>query len=614
LTHDVLIGLGAMLLIGVSAQWLAWRLRLPSILLLFVFGFVAGPAVLGLVDPDAVFGRLLLPVVALSVAVILFEGGLGLRTPDLRDVGGVVRNLVTVGALVTWALTSTAAWLLLDVGPAFALLFGAILVVSGPTVVIPLLAQIKPIGRVGSVLRWESIVIDPIGAVLAVLVFEGALAETFGGATASIALRILGTIVVGGFCGIFGAWALVQLLRRYWIPDHLDNAAALAMAVAVYLACESAQHESGLLGVTVLGVAMANQRRARIHHIIEFKENLRVLLLAFLFMLLAARLRMEDLRQLDLSVLAFVGVLALVIRPAAVAISCAGSPLSWRERLFLAWVAPRGIVAAAVSSVFALRLQAAGHEDAARLVPLTFLTILCTVTLYGLTSPLLARRLGVSEPHPQGVLLLGAHAWARDVAAVLAERGFSVLLTDTNPWNVSAARMRGLNAWHGNAIAEYADEELDLRGVGRVLAMTPNPEVNVLATLHFRDRFGRGEVYQLPLAETAKTPAGEPPFGDWGGRFLFSPQASHRELTRRFETGATIKATSLTERFGWDDFRAQHGDDALPLFAIQGRSLLVATVDVPLRPAPGQTVIALVSAAPPDDPAAAATAPSGEAS
>lgn len=592
--QQLLVALAAVLVLGIGSQWLAWRFRIPSIVLLLVVGFLAGPG-LGLIDPDALFGPLLLPFTSLAVALILFEGGLSLRFSELRGAGGSLWALVTVGAAVTWGLTSVAAYWLLPLEPAPALLLGAILVVTGPTVVLPLLRQIRPIGRVGAVAKWEGIVIDPVGAVLAVLVFEASTAvhgTGLGEAAREAALGLVQTLVLGAALGGIGAIASVQVLRRFWIPDFLQSPVLLMGVLAAFTVSNLVRDESGLLTVTLMGVALANQRSVSVKHIVEFKENLRVLLISTLFILLAARVEARDFGLLGWRGPILVAVLVLVIRPLAVYVSTLFSGLAWKERAFLAWLAPRGIVAAAVSAVFALRLGARGEI----LVPATFMVIIGTVTLYGLTAGPLARRLGLSNEDPQGIVFASAHPGARAMAHAVKAAGFPVLLVDNNPHNLRHARMEGLPTLFASVLSEQALDGLEQGGLGRLLAMTPNDEVNALAAVHFREVFGRAEIYQLP-PQKETGPRRETAPTHLRGRYLFAPQATYGQLDERFAQGAIVKSTRLSREFDYQAFRERHGEAALPLFVVsEAGSLLVCTADRPPAPRPGQTVIALVEA------------------
>lgn len=600
-----LVALTAVFVLGIGAQWLAWRLRLPAILLMLLAGFLAGPVArqfgpsYGYIDPERLFGDLLFPVVSLSVAIILFEGSLGLRFSQVREVGWALGSLLTIGALVTWVLATTAAMLLLGMSFPIALLLGGILVVTGPTVIGPLLRDIRPIGRVGPVARWEGIVVDPIGAVLAVLVFETLTSiegEAFGIAASHAGLGLLETVAVGGIIGSAAAWLLILALRRQWIPDFLQSPVVLMIVLAAFTASNLLQHESGLLTVTLMGIWVANQRTVPVRHITEFKENLRQLILAYLFVLLAARLRLEDIAALGPGGLAFVAALILVVRPASVFISTLRSRLDWRERVLLAWLAPRGIVAAAVSSLFAIRLSESEilAEAGQALQSAVFLVIVGTVTVYGLTAPILARRLGLSIANPQGVLIAGAHAGVRAIAKVLSAERVPVLLVDTNRGNVQTARLEGIDAYYASILSERTPEELDLGGIGHFLAMTRNAEVNSLASMHFIELFGRAEVYQL-VPQGRGDPRKDTSTDLMPGRFLFRLDVTYETLDAWFAAGATMKRTRLTEKFSYDDYRKIYGENALPMFTIDelGR-LQVFTVNDPPRPRAGHTLISLV--------------------
>lgn len=594
MSHEdqVLVGLAGIAVLGVGAQWLAWRLRVPSILLLLAVGFVAGP-VTGFLDPDALFGEILFPLVSLAVGLILFEGGLSLRFRDLRAMGTSVWSLVTIGAVITWAMASWAAQALLGFGAGPALLLGAIVVVTGPTVVGPLLRHIRPVGTVARVAHWEGIVIDPIGATLAVLVYETFPAATTAGfdeAARAMGLEMLYTIVGGTLIGGLGALVTVVILRRFWVPDFLQSPVLLMLVAGAFTASNLVQAESGLFTVTAMGVFLANQRSVSIKHIIEFKENLRVLLIASLFILLAARVSPADIRELGWEGPVFVLFLILVVRPAAVFVSTIGSSLTTNERIFLAWLAPRGIVAASVASVFALRLGEAGDG----LVPATFMVIVGTVTVYGLTAAPLARRLGLSNPNPQGVVFASANPGVRAIAHAVRAAGFPVLLVDNNRANVNAARMEELATTYTSILSEHALEASEDAGLGRLLAMTADDDVNVLATLHFRELFGRAEVYQLPLhAELKPRAAGAP--SHMRGRNLFAAEATYEGLEQRFAQGQTVKATKLSPEFDYEAFRERYGKEALPLFLVtESGTLVVCTAEKKLSPKAGQTLICLV--------------------
>ena len=382
LAEEALIGLASVLLLGVGAQWLAWRLRLPSILLLLVLGFLAGP-ITGFLHPDEIFGEALFPIVSLSVAIILFEGGLTLRLSELPAVGKPMGLLISVGALITWAVAAVAAHYIVGMTWSLSVLLGAILIVTGPTVIGPLLRQIRPTGNVGTILKWEGILIDPVGAVLAVLVFEAILEGEFGQGQAAGAILggVVETLLIGVALSFLGAAILIIFLRRYWIPDYLQNSVSLMVALSLFALSNVLHPESGLLTVTLMGVLLANQKWVTVKHIVEFKENLQVLLIGGLFILLSSRLDLQSLLAMGWREFAFLAVLIFIARPLSVFASTMGSNFENRSRIFLSWMAPRGIVAASVASLFAFELSVAGVEGAEQLVSMTFLVIIGTVCL-----------------------------------------------------------------------------------------------------------------------------------------------------------------------------------------------------------------------------------------
>ncbi len=596
MSEHLLVGLTLILVLGIAARWIAWRLHLPSILLLLLSGIAIGP-VTGFLNPDEVFGELLLPLVSISVAVILFEGGLSLSLSDLREIGSIVRNLVTLGVLVTWVITTGAAYLILGFDFPLALLLGAILVVTGPTVVIPLLRHVRPKGRIGSIVKWEGILNDPVGALLAVLVYEAILAGGFHGGARAIVEQFFTSVAVGCAVGFVGAALMVVLLKFYWIPDFLHNAFSLMMVVSVFTVSNIWEAESGLLATTVMGIALANQKFCPVKHIVEFKENLRVLMISSVFIILSARLRISDLAEVGFSGVVFLAVLMMVARPAAVAISTMGSGLSSAERKFLAWMAPRGIVAAAVSSIFSVRLTEAGVAQAEQLLPVTFLVIIGTVTIYGLGAFPVARRLGVAQLDPQGALIVGAHSWARAIGQALEREGVRVTLVDSNRAHVAAANLAGLPARYGAILSEKVLDEIDLYGISRLLAVTSNDDANSLAALHFAEIFGRAEVYQISPGNGDSSGRKSTSPEHLAGRFLFGEAVTYDHLSRMFDAGATVKTTRITEKFNYAAFRRMYGESAVPMFVIgEEGELSVVTVESSARPQAGQTLFSLVKA------------------
>ncbi len=596
--EDALLSLASIIVLGISAQWLAWRLQLPSILLLLMAGFLAGP-ITGLVDPDHLLGETLFPIVSISVGIILFEGGLTLRLNEIAGVRQVVFRLISIGMLITWVIGTLGAYFIIELDFELSLLMGAIFVVSGPTVVIPLLNFVRPRGQVGSILKWEGILIDPVGATIAVLIFEVVLiGKAENGSAALIALGMLKTIVIGGGIGIVAAYIMLQVFKRYWVPEHLQNPFAVMVIVAAFAFSNHFQPESGLLATTMMGLVLANQRIISVKHLSQFKEDIGVLLLSGLFVLLAARVELESLKSLSFRALLFLGLLIFVARPLAVYFSTSGSKLSWRERLFISWLAPRGIVAVSVASLFALELTEAGRENAELLVPLTFFIVVGTVATYGLSVSFVAKRLNLAQADPEGILITGAHAWAQSIAKALQEAGRDVLLVDTNRDNVDSAKANGLQAVYASILSEHILDETDLSQMGRLLALTPNDEVNSLAALRFAEIFGRSRVFQLPLHSSARSRTGIT--AEQHGRCLFNTITTHTYLEQRFEAGAKVIRVRLDEQLNYNTFREQYGPTAVPMFLIDpANGMMVISTDNTPIPRSGQTLIALVDAIPP---------------
>ena len=572
--EHILVGISSVIALGISAQWLAWRTKLPAILLLLVFGIIAGP-VTGWINPDELLGDILSPFVSISVAIILFEGGLSLRMAEFRKIGGVVIKLMTIGLIITWSLAAIAAYYLLGLSIEIAVLFGAILIVTGPTVIIPLLRQVRPTENTGSILKWEGIVNDPIGAMMAVLVYEILLTGGFTNMDASSVLVIATTIIDGSFIGALGAGILYIMLKKHWIPEYLQNPITLMIVIASFTISNLLQHESGLLAVTIMGILLANQKSAKVKHIIEFKENLQVLLISALFILLASRLQISDLAYFNFQSGLFILALLVVVRPVSIYAATWGSNLTLQEKTFLAWMAPRGIVAAAISAIFALRLEQEGFADAEKLVPYTFVVIIATVTVYGLSANPVARLLKVAKPQPNGVLFLGAHSWSLDLACQLQELGLKVMVADSNWENISKARKRNLETYHGNILSEFAMDEINFDGIGKLFALTQNDEVNALASIRFAEIFGSSNVFQLPQSAISVHKESETTEA-LGGRTLFSNDWNHSAIEDFMSNPNQLALYRITDGFNLKNFTKILGKNGLIVAVLNGQNNLLA--------------------------------------
>jgi len=432
---------------------------------------------------------------------------------------------------------------------------------------------------------------------LAVLVFEVSFATGVSSATSVVLISIVKTIVFGTLCGLGGAaviyYLLNYLLKRHALPDFLQNPVSLVIVVVVFTISNMLQHESSLWATTLMGIALANQKSAYIHHIIEFKENLRVLLLSALFILLAARVELSELMaNLSWEMLIFLITVILMARPLAVYISTLFSDISWREKLFLSWMAPRGVVAASISSIFAITLTQNGFEEASQLVPIVFITIISTVAIYGLPASWVARKLGVAKPVPNGVLILGVTKWTIHIAKKIKEENFKVLLADANINNAMRARSQNLEVYHGNILSEFALEEIELDGIGQLFAMTPNDEVNSLAALRFGEIFGRSHVYQLPPNTRGKE-AEKEVSDHLSGRILFKDELNHTQLIKNIASPDDLLTTEITQENTFSELFEEAGDRIkIPLFHIStNHELRPFSINYQQTPVPGDKVI-----------------------
>ncbi len=583
--------------VGFICQWAAWRVKLPAILFLLLSGIILGP-ILNVIQPDILLGDLLFPVVSLCVAIILFEGSLTLRFDQLKEVSGVIRRLVTLGAVVTWLLTAALSHSLFNFDWPLALLFGSLVVVTGPTVIVPMLRTVRPNAKISNILRWEGILIDPIGALLAVVVYDFMI--TSGGADVALQHSLLSfvkIIALGIILGLLAGYVLGLMLRHRWLPEYLHNFATIAIVLGVFTLSNAVEHESGLLTVTVMGICLANMRDVQVQNILSFKENLTVLLISGLFILLAARVDLSNVAALGWSALILLLALQLVIRPIAVWLSSTGNGLTWQEKFMISWIGPRGIVAAAVSGLFALQLEQQGYERASDVVSLTFFVIIGTVVLQSTTAGLIARLLGVTEPSPKGVLIIGANLVAREVAKTLQQNDFRVLLADTNYDAVSEARLAGLPVFYGNPISEYADQNLDLIGIGRLMALSHRREDNVLASLRYRHEFGAHNVFALKTRTEASVQENEKKSisQEHKGAYIGDTDLTWSDVAKTLRNGGKFRTTGLTEEYGYNEHLITNQEKgAIPLFAIDNRQhLQVFTSADSLQPSAGWKIISL---------------------
>lgn len=577
-------------LLGVGSQWLAWRLNLPGIVLMAIAGLVAGPG-LQILAPEQAFGELYKPMISLAVAVILFEGGLSLDFAELRGVSRGVMRLIFPGVLFSWALGALAAHYIGGFAWSPAILFAGLLIVTGPTVIIPLLRQAKLGSRASALLKWEGIVNDPVGAMLAVVVFEVA---TLGGSHEPTGVLIasfaLGAIISVAFGWGLGA-AVAAGFRRGLVPEYLKAPLVLVVLVVAFALANQIQEEAGLISVTAMGVALANAKIASINDMRRFKETVTILLVSGVFVMLTANLSRETLALLDWRAAAFVAAMLFLVRPVAVFASMIRSDATWSERSLVAWIAPRGIVAVAVSEFFGSRLVDAGYPDGELLVPFAFAMVFATVVLHGFTIGPLAKRLGLAHAGKPGVLIVGASPFSVSLASKLKEMGETVLVADSSWRRLRGARQADIQTYYGEILSEATEHHLDLNKYGLLLAVGGNEAHNALVATDLAPEFGRNQVYQLSSRAGDEDDRRAVSHTLQGKSFLRSGLGLD-DLLRRHYAGWTFQRTRLTEEFGPESLTKSMAEDAMIVAVVKKSGELVfRSEDAPLKPATGDTVL-----------------------
>ena len=572
----VIAGIGA---VGAACQWLAWKVRLPSIFFLLCSGIILGP-ILGWLHPGRLMGELLLPFISISVAIILFEGGLSLNLKEIKGYGSVVRNLITIGVAITWILITVIVHYIFSLNWQIAFLFGAITVVTGPTVIKPLLRVVRLKQEVANVLRWEGILIDPVGAFLALLVFEFILISETDQALGQIIWILSKLVIAGTLIGVVSGYLFGIILRRHWIPEYLRNITTLTTVVFIYMLSELIQHESGLLATTIMGIWLANTKNVWIDEIIYFKESLSILLISSLFIILAARLDISMISNLGWGVLIFLAAAQFIVRPLSVWFCTIGSRLSWKERVLISWISPRGIIAAAISSLFVIRLQEKGIPQAEVIVPLTFILIIGTVIFQSLTTKKMADLLRVSDPAPNGLLLVGANDVSLAINTELHNLEIRTILADNSWSEISRARMLGLPTYYGNPTSGHADENLDLSGIGKLIALSENKDMNALAHMHFRSEFGLDCIYSLQTKSRNEQSDKHEPVSRYQPNILFDTEVTFKILKSRIDKGEKVGSTTLTDQFDYDAYLHKYLSESILLFAVSPDKIIYVFTEI----------------------------------
>lgn len=579
-------------LLGIGAQWVAWRTGRPAIALMLIVGIIAGP-VLGIIDPERDFGALQEPIIKLAVAVILFEGGLSLNFRELRQAGGAVTMMVLIAGPIAWILGTAAAHYGAGLSWEISALLGGIMIVTGPTVIGPMLRTLRVPARVRNILKWEGIVNDPIGALLAVGIYAYITYEGPDANIAVISMDVLAASFIAGLLGAALGFAITWLFPRGHVPEYLKAPFLLITVIAGFVIADLIKHETGLITVTVMGVVMANRHIYSSQALHRFKEDLAVLLISGVFIILSATLDWETVQQFQFRFIVFLILLLFLVRPISVLVALLFTSVPWRERLFIAWIAPRGIVAVAITGLFALRLVEYGMPGAEALVPLSFAVVIATIFAHGFSAAWVAEKLGIAEGKGEGVLIVGATRWSIALGKLLKSMEIDVMIADTSQFALRRAKQEEIRIHLGDILDEAHNDNIDLGEFQHLIVATDDDSHNQLITADLGPEMGFDQITRLSNDSRGKSKVGY-------GRILFESGADFTSLLDRERAGWRFSKTNITPVFSAEEYRRNLDDNEEPLavYKEDGRLLFFATE---ARPAieTGDVVISFVA---PDTP------------
>jgi NhaP-type Na+/H+ or K+/H+ antiporter len=586
-----MIELAGIIILGILAQWVAWKLKIPAILPLILIGLFVGPIAAEFLSDDGTKwieprwngeeglfpGGSLFYFVSLAISIILFEGGLTLKKGEIKNVGPVITKLITLGSIVTFFGAAIAAHYVFYLSWEISFLFSALIIVTGPTVITPILRNIPLKKDISAVLKWEGILIDPIGALVAVLVFEFISVDAGGEYTKTVFIEFGKIVLFGTTFGFTFAHGLNLIINKKWVPHYLMNVFALAAVLGVFILADEFAHESGLLAVVVMGMVLGNSKSPYLKELLYFKESLSVLLISILFILLAADINFEDLLLIyNWNTVILFAVVVFVLRPIGVFLSTQGSNLKLKEKLFISWVGPRGIVAAGIASLFGLKLAEDGVPGAEYITPLVFMIVLGTVILNATTARMFAKVVGVFLTESKGILIVGASKLPRLLAHYLEANGRHVVLIDSNPSNIAKANELGLEAMNTNIYSDKLLDNIELNDMGFLMALTGNTEINKYAIKQFGDVFGENGSYRL-LTSTEMLESSEIP-----KEGVFSYTDDFNSLTNVINKYPSIQEIELKNKEHYYDLIeiTSKDEDIIPLFIKDNdNDLFVVKVD-----------------------------------
>ena len=549
------LAVSLIIFLGVFSQWLAWKISKPAIVIMSLAGLIVGPF-LNIIVPSQVLGdSIYKSIISISVALILFEGSLSLDFKEITDTKMTIKRIVVFGALISWILGSLSAYFLAGLSITTSLVIGALLIVTGPTVIIALLRQAKLDSKVSTILKWEGILVDPMGAILAVLSFEAA--EVFASSSVSpgilvkFGIGVLIAVAIGVLVGI----GTGRALQKNYFPEYLKSAIVLCLVLGTFSLSESITHETGLLAVTVMGVILANMHISSIEQVKHFNENISILLTSSVFVMLTSSLSRSILVDIfQLKIILFVLSMLFIVRPLSIWISTIGTDLNIREKTLIGWIAPRGIVALTVTGYFSNLLVEEGHQDAELLLALTFALVIVTVIAHGFSIQPLAKKLGLAHDGKPGLVIVGSNPFSVALAKFLKDWDVPTLIVDYSGKNLENIINTDIETYQGEILYEVANYNLDLVIYKKMLLNTPIPLYNILVSNEFVSRFEHtssiciinvlGDKVRSDFKELQKI--GVPRLGDY--------RATYLSLIRLVEDGYDFAATQITEELTEEEY------------------------------------------------------------
>lgn len=575
--------------LGIGSQWMAWKFNFPAIVVMSIAGLIVGPF-LGIMNPEESFGAIYSPLISVAVAIILFEGSLNLSFKELRGLGKPVFRISTIGAFIAWILGSLTAHYIAGLSWEVAFVIGGLFIVTGPTVIMPLLRQSKLKPRPAKILKWEGIIVDPIGVLLAVFAFEiitfFTMEEVGGGTLLMFFVAAAFAALFGWFCGRVTGW----MFETGYVPEFLKSPAVFVIVIFCFTLADEIVHGTGLLSVTAMGMTLANIGLTSLNDFRHFKENISVLLISAIFIMLAASLQMETIIHIfSPEIIGYVLLMMFAVRPLSIFLSTIRTGLTMRERTLVGWIAPRGIVALTVSGYFAGILNEAGYEDAELLTTLTFGLVFFTVVAHGFSIGPLAKRLHLSLEGKPGILIVGSSPFTVQLAKSFRKGGFPVLVVDSSWEQLRFARNEGVPFYHGEILSEQTEYNLDTIPYDFIIAATSSYSYNSLVCTTFMPEYGRTNVFKVdPEASEAHMDI----VTKVGGRSLCREEMSLGEFNNKVNNGFIFRRTALTEQFNYSQFKNGLDESAVLMYFVKpSGQLYFYAQDLRVRPNIGDVIV-----------------------